>query len=149
MAPQPPSFRIDIDQLQRCGHLILRATLMLLIRGAGNAISLPFILDTGADFTTIGKKTAKAAGIAFNQGRRVVLQGVTGPLRKARLAPVQYSFHDLPNLVFASHFLVVKEVLELPLLSLRDIHPHFTLTTTANDEIVFTLRDDHKGRQSP
>lgn len=102
----------------------------------GYGRSTPFLLDTGAEATTLTAALAHALGLSTVGGRRVNLRGASGTT-PGLLIPFRFRFATWPDLeVTDSVCVVVPGDKPRGLLGLRDVHPHLEFYTFG-DEIFF------------
>ena len=94
----------------------------------GGIIQVPFLFDTGTQFTTMSISMAQDLDIPFDKNRPIILRGTTGT-GKGFFATLRFSFPSLPNFQFESLCCFTMYSLKRPLLSLTDIISHFTFRT--------------------
>lgn len=95
--------------------------------GADYGLSQPFLLDTGAEVTTLTAAFARKLGLSTVGGRRVNVRGVGGTAA-GLLVPFRFRFARWPALeVTGSSCVVVPGDKERGLLAFRDIHPRLEL----------------------
>jgi hypothetical protein len=149
------SFSLPFQQqiLLRAGESYLELALDLDVRAAQEPFQrVPFLLDTGSKFTTIPIAIANQLGLPVQTGRPVWIRGATALARiQAYLSPVWLSFPVLPAWQFRSECCFTPAQIGYALLALRDIIPHFDLSTARpipqapHGSLLFVLRDDHGG----
>ncbi|MCI0704066.1 MAG: retroviral-like aspartic protease family protein [Planctomycetia bacterium] len=101
--------------------------------GATYGLSQPFVLDTGAEVTTLSASLARALGLRTVGGRRVNLRGVAGTT-PGLLIPFRFRFARWPTLeVTDSSCVIVPGEKDRGLLAFRDIHPRLEFFKLGND----------------
>jgi hypothetical protein len=146
--------RIGEKFLRRHQALYLEAALNLDVQtGGGMFLLVPFLLDTGSQFSTIPIALAQQLGISFSSQKPVGIRGSTlaHPIQ-GYLSPVQFCFPALPRWRFPGEWCFSPQPLTRGLLALRDILPHFAITTDrrhppvhAAGDLLFLLREGHGG----
>jgi hypothetical protein len=128
---------------------------ILAIRTAsGGYIPLTFLFDTGTQLTTIPVGVARAAGIPLSLSQSIGVRGTMGG-GHGFLAPLWFSFPQLPQWQFESACCFTPNPVPRLLLSLADLIRHFTLQTTLptpvypHGGVVLRLRPDHGGQPRP
>ncbi|MGL4550033.1 MAG: aspartyl protease family protein [Gemmataceae bacterium] len=105
------------------------------------------LFDPGAQVTIIGKAAAVAAGLDLSAALgSIPVTGVSGNAVAGQVVPVTFAFKDLPTIVFDSHWVVMDPGPDVALLALRDVHPHFLLSTSPT-QLTFMLRPDQGGKR--
>jgi hypothetical protein len=125
------------------------------IRTASGAfIPLTFLFDTGTQLTTVPLSLARAKGIPFSLRQSIGFRGTTSS-GHGFLAPLWFSFPQLPQWQFESACCFTPDPIPRLLLSLADLIRHFTLRTTLptpvypHGGVVLRLRPDHGGQPRP
>ena len=124
--------RADIPLIQhfRFGQLLHEVRFNIGIRAADGSFPLvPFLLDTGTQFSTISISLANRLGIQFSRDQLVTIRGVTGSGR-GYMSPIRFSLPQLPEWQFETLACFTPHVLSVMLLSLSDLVDHFELHTS-------------------
>ncbi len=95
--------------------------------------STPFLLDTGAEVTTLTAAMARELGLSTVGGRRVNVRGASGKIAEI-LIPFRFRFTAWPDLeITDSVCVVVPGEKEGGFLGLRDIHPRLEFFKLGTD----------------
>lgn len=144
-------FRIPILATRVLDRLVYEVEIGLEIRTTTRSFArLPFRFDTGTQFTTISLADAQGLGIPFSRNKPVVVRGTTG-MGHGYMAPIWFTFPQLPEWLFESYGCFTPVALSRSLLCLTDVVQHFTLRTLRpgrlhpNGSMGLYLRPDHGG----
>jgi hypothetical protein len=101
--------------------------------GSSYGLSQPFMLDTGAEITTISASLARTLGLSAVGGRQIHLRGISGRT-PAILLPFRFRFARWPDLeITGSSCAIVPGEKDHGLLAFRDIHPRLELFKIGED----------------
>ncbi|MCI0702445.1 MAG: retroviral-like aspartic protease family protein [Planctomycetia bacterium] len=130
-----------IQVLQWQGQDCARVEVFLTVIGSNGEVEHPFRFDTGADVTMVSEDVATVLGLPAG-GTSVSITGSTGT-GTGRLVPVTFrfppdAFSGTPEPDVSSMWVVIAGRTQLALLSLQEVHRHFTIST--DDEFMYFLK---------
>ena len=130
-------FRADIVTERTRSTGLLTASIMIDIEvwdGTDYGVRKPFLLDTGAEVTTLTASFARSLGLSTVGGRRVNVRGATGTAAAGLLVPFRFRFARWPALeAIGSSCVIVPGDKERGLLAFRDIHPRLEFYKLGDD----------------
>src|SRR5437870_4873066 len=144
--------RVPIVRRFAARHEILEVEFRLELRTARSSReAATFLLDTGSQFTTVSIASAERLSLPYSTTRPVIIEGTTGAA-PGFMAPLWFSFADLPQLQFESWCCFSSVRRDRSLLSLTDLLRHFTLRTLLPNKLhplgsaLIRLRKNHRGQ---
>src|SRR5262245_37837852 len=136
------SFLRPIQPFRRHGHECSRVDVPITVIGDSGEVEQSFRFDTACDITTVSDDVAAALGLPAG-GIVLGVAGVTGA-GAGRLVPVTFRFppdalSGAPDPAVSSTWFVVAGRSDIALLSLQELHAHYSLGTD-DKYMYFTKR---------
>jgi hypothetical protein len=135
------SFISKIQVLQWQGQDCSRVEVFLTVNGSNGEVEHLFRFDSGADVTMVSEDVAAVLGLPAG-GTPVSITGSTGT-GTGRLVSVTFRFPPdavggTPEPEVSSTGVVISGRTQLALLSLQEVHRHFTIST--DDEFMYFMK---------